>query len=224
MSPSRGISFWVAAVCQLLERAGDELSGKGGKRRGSRANQSRPPPDHNSPSFSSSPLPKPPKVCISHGWCSLESSRFVFLPLLFTSARASSPFCSSLLPTRARDTRSLGLMVFPTFPSTRRQGVRQQGDEDPHARSGCCRKDEYVLSYPIVAFPSLRNGPNSLNPFRPPPYLFLRCPTAILYKLKLNQQVTTIPTVGFNVETVTYKNVKVRFRCSSEGGRGGRGV
>ena len=35
-----------------------------------------------------------------------------------------------------------------------------------------------------------------------------RAPAAILYKLKLNQQVTTIPTVGFNVETVTYKNVK----------------
>ena len=32
--------------------------------------------------------------------------------------------------------------------------------------------------------------------------------TAILYKLKLNSDVTTIPTVGFNVETVTYKNVK----------------
>lgn len=31
---------------------------------------------------------------------------------------------------------------------------------------------------------------------------------AVLYKLKLNQDVTTIPTVGFNVETVTYKNVK----------------
>lgn len=31
---------------------------------------------------------------------------------------------------------------------------------------------------------------------------------AILYKLKLNQSVTTIPTVGFNVETVTYKQVK----------------
>ncbi|QSS58870.1 ADP-ribosylation factor [Histoplasma capsulatum] len=30
----------------------------------------------------------------------------------------------------------------------------------------------------------------------------------ILYKLKLNQDVTTIPTVGFNVESVTYKNVK----------------
>jgi hypothetical protein len=31
---------------------------------------------------------------------------------------------------------------------------------------------------------------------------------AILYKLKLGQSVTTIPTVGFNVETVTYKKVK----------------
>ena len=34
------------------------------------------------------------------------------------------------------------------------------------------------------------------------------CAAAILYKLKLNQDVTTIPTVGFNVESVTYKNVK----------------
>ena len=33
-------------------------------------------------------------------------------------------------------------------------------------------------------------------------------PSAILYKLKLDQDVTTIPTVGFNVETVTYKNTK----------------
>ncbi|XP_037528717.2 ADP-ribosylation factor 6 [Rhipicephalus sanguineus] len=32
--------------------------------------------------------------------------------------------------------------------------------------------------------------------------------TTILYKLKLGQSVTTTPTVGFNVETVTYKNVK----------------
>ncbi|KAI9891485.1 MAG: ADP-ribosylation factor, Arf Arf6 [Vezdaea aestivalis] len=32
--------------------------------------------------------------------------------------------------------------------------------------------------------------------------------TTILYKLKIGQDVTTIPTVGFNVETVTYKNVK----------------
>lgn len=32
--------------------------------------------------------------------------------------------------------------------------------------------------------------------------------TTILYKLKLDQPVTAIPTVGFNVETVTFKNVK----------------
>jgi ADP-ribosylation factor protein 6 len=63
------------------------------------------------------------------------------------------------------------------------------------------------------------------------PFIFVSChqrsrfDSAILYKLKLNQSVTTIPTgasleltlrlsyiifftVGFNVETVTYKNVK----------------
>lgn len=32
--------------------------------------------------------------------------------------------------------------------------------------------------------------------------------TTVLYKLKLDQPVNAIPTVGFNVETVTYKNVK----------------
>jgi len=39
-------------------------------------------------------------------------------------------------------------------------------------------------------------------------HLLTRHLTAILYKLKLDQDVTTIPTVGFNVETVTYKNTK----------------
>ena len=31
--------------------------------------------------------------------------------------------------------------------------------------------------------------------------------TTILYKLKLGEIVTTIPTIGFNVESVTYKNL-----------------
>lgn len=31
---------------------------------------------------------------------------------------------------------------------------------------------------------------------------------AILYKLKLDQTIQTIPTVGFNVETLKYKNLK----------------
>ncbi len=47
--------------------------------------------------------------------------------------------------------------------------------------------------------------------------------TTILYKLKLGQSVNTIPTVGFNVETVTYKNVKfnvwVRKRKEERGTR-----
>ena len=32
--------------------------------------------------------------------------------------------------------------------------------------------------------------------------------TTILYKLKLGEVVTTIPTIGFNVESVEYKNIK----------------
>ncbi|CAK8694190.1 ADP-ribosylation factor 6-like [Clavelina lepadiformis] len=41
--------------------------------------------------------------------------------------------------------------------------------------------------------------------------------TTILYKLKLGQPVQTIPTVGFNVETVTYKNT--RFNVWDVGGQ-----
>merc|ERR1740133_278462 len=41
--------------------------------------------------------------------------------------------------------------------------------------------------------------------------------TTILYKLKLNEIVTTIPTIGFNVETVEYKNIS--FTVWDVGGR-----
>ena len=36
--------------------------------------------------------------------------------------------------------------------------------------------------------------------------------TTILYKLKLGEVVTTIPTIGFNVETVEYKNISFTVR------------
>ena len=41
--------------------------------------------------------------------------------------------------------------------------------------------------------------------------------TTVLYKLKLGEIVTTIPTIGFNVETVEYKNISftVWDVCSS---------
>ena len=41
--------------------------------------------------------------------------------------------------------------------------------------------------------------------------------TTILYKLKLGEIVTTIPTIGFNVETVEYKNI--RSRCGTSAAR-----
>lgn len=41
--------------------------------------------------------------------------------------------------------------------------------------------------------------------------------TTILYKLKLGEIVTTIPTIGFNVETVEYKNIQ--FTVWDVGGR-----
>ncbi|KAH7299761.1 hypothetical protein KP509_24G027700 [Ceratopteris richardii] len=41
--------------------------------------------------------------------------------------------------------------------------------------------------------------------------------TTILYKRKLDEVVTTVPTIGFNVETVEYKNVS--FTVSDIGGQ-----
>jgi ADP-ribosylation factor-like protein 1 len=41
--------------------------------------------------------------------------------------------------------------------------------------------------------------------------------TTILYRLQIGEVVTTIPTIGFNVETVTYKNIK--FQVWDLGGR-----
>jgi len=35
--------------------------------------------------------------------------------------------------------------------------------------------------------------------------------TTIVYKLKLNEQINTIPTIGFNVEQVSYKNVNFQM-------------
>jgi len=41
--------------------------------------------------------------------------------------------------------------------------------------------------------------------------------TTILYKMKLGDYVQTIPTIGFNVETIKYKNI--RFDCWDAGGQ-----
>lgn len=37
--------------------------------------------------------------------------------------------------------------------------------------------------------------------------------TSILFKLKQDEFVSTIPTIGFNVETIEYKNFKVQYVC-----------
>ena len=73
------------------------------------------------------------------------------------------------------------------------EDLRNEGDAYSDVGFRRCWKDKYVLVQ------SLRRDTHVLTPPLP----------AILYKLKLsNQDVTTIPTVGFNVESVTYKNVK----------------
>ena len=41
--------------------------------------------------------------------------------------------------------------------------------------------------------------------------------TTILYKMKLNEVINTIPTIGFNVETFQYKQIE--FTCWDIGGQ-----
>lgn len=43
--------------------------------------------------------------------------------------------------------------------------------------------------------------------------------TTILYRLQVGEVISTIPTIGFNVETVTYKNIK--FQVWDLGGQTG---
>ena len=76
-----------------------------------------------------------------------------------------------------------------------RPPLRQQGNEAAHAWPRCCRQDEY-------AAPSSRAHP-------------LTCPhSAILYKLKLNQSVTTIPTgQSPSVSLSTLLTLPSRLQC-----------
>ena len=39
--------------------------------------------------------------------------------------------------------------------------------------------------------------------------------TTILYKLQMGEVVTTVPTIGFNVETVQYKNLRFQVLWAS---------
>lgn len=36
--------------------------------------------------------------------------------------------------------------------------------------------------------------------------------TTVLYKLKLGEVITTVPTIGFNVESVSFKNINFQVR------------
>lgn len=87
-----------------------------------------------------------------------------------------------------------------------RQALWQQRDAYPHAGTRWCARNSFLAAFAD----SERTAAGKTSALGPlcSSYVSLMMRTAILYKLKLNQSVTTIPTVGFNVETVTYKNVK----------------
>lgn len=77
------------------------------------------------------------------------------------------------------------------------KNFRQQRNANSYARLGRCWQNKWVRNANLNQLLLILNF-----------YIFWNVCAAILYKLKLGQSVTTIPTVGFNVETVTYKNVK----------------
>uniref|UniRef100_A0AC11ECR8 ARF GTPase 5 n=1 Tax=Ovis aries TaxID=9940 RepID=A0AC11ECR8_SHEEP len=64
-----------------------------------------------------------------------------------------------------------------------------------------------VLRRPSPALGAGVGAPHPDSPQGPEVGLDAAGKTTILYKLKLGEIVTTIPTIGFNVETVEYKNI-----------------
>jgi signal recognition particle receptor subunit beta len=73
----------------------------------------------------------------------------------------------------------------------------REGHKDFIAWIGCCRF-VCTLSYMTLSNTS-------------PQHVFISTlgKTTIIYKLKLGDMVTTIPTIGFNVETVEYKKLRM---------------
>lgn len=71
----------------------------------------------------------------------------------------------------------------------------KEGNQNPDPRLG-------TLS-PVPAFPTRRGRAQRLT-FRSQDNAGK---TTLLYRLKIGEVVTTIPTIGFNVESVTYKNL-----------------
>lgn len=85
-------------------------------------------------------------------------------------------------------TRQDGLDNFQPF----RQNVRREADADSH---GCVSIESFRSRLANLSSSLLQVGLDAAGK------------TTILYKLKLGEIVTTIPTIGFNVETVQYKNI-----------------
>jgi len=67
----------------------------------------------------------------------------------------------------------------------------EEGDQNPYSRS--CMFHQQVM----VVVVQLANSSVQDNAGK----------TTLLYRLKIGEVVTTIPTIGFNVESVTYKNL-----------------
>lgn len=74
----------------------------------------------------------------------------------------------------------------------------------PPATARTTRVTSVLLASPRLPFVAVI--PGQANPVRA--LLLNSGKTTILYRLQIGEVVTTIPTIGFNVETVQYKNIK----------------
>lgn len=68
-----------------------------------------------------------------------------------------------------------------------------------------------IARHRATALPRSPARPEPCEPPQPPPALDAG-KTTILYKLQMGEVVTTVPTIGFNVETVQYRNLRFQAR------------
>uniref|UniRef100_A0A0E0JQ56 ADP-ribosylation factor n=1 Tax=Oryza punctata TaxID=4537 RepID=A0A0E0JQ56_ORYPU len=153
-----------------------------------------------------------------------------FFPEVFCPCIRRSPYSiyyPRLVPHRTASAAQLSLVVFafvarfpppsrryPSVPSRRRA---RRSRTSPRPRSSAAEREGELRAPPP---PSRAAGEMGLTFTKLFSRLFAKKEmrilmvgldaagkTTILYKLKLGEIVTTIPTIGFNVETVEYKNI-----------------
>lgn len=105
------------------------------------------------------------------------------------------------------------------------QGAGIQGALQPAGQEGVPRADPRPRQCGCASSPRARAAASQVRQLssatgrlRSPPVLATG-KTTILYKLQMGEVVTTVPTIGFNVETVQYRNLRFQARHRPGEGR-----